>query len=213
MWLYSILLFLGVDYSQRKKNLSALERQAARRTLAYVLSVRSSLYAEEEFTDKRIDEMEHLLGIMRNRKMMIKTRADEAEEQIGIVRHALDRQEITEVSLSENEEEEENAHHSLPPPSDACTYSSSSSSSSASGTGSNADDLDSAENLDDGADTASDSEVDTGVLAPSSARSDHAAVKSSPSTKDHHEKYIGGTEGEGEEGYSLQSLKGKRVAT
>jgi hypothetical protein len=65
--------------------------------------VRATLLAEEDCASKHIDEMEEYLGLLRTKRAMIQVRVSEANEQLGMVREALDTDGIGEVPLSDDE--------------------------------------------------------------------------------------------------------------
>jgi hypothetical protein len=52
---------------------------------------------------KYIDEMEEYLGLLQAKRAMIQHQVTEADEQLGMVREALDSDGIAEVSLIDNE--------------------------------------------------------------------------------------------------------------
>ena len=62
----------------------------------------ATLLAEEDCASKHIDEMEEYLGLLRTKRAMIQVRVSEADEQLGMVREALDTDGIGEVPLSDD---------------------------------------------------------------------------------------------------------------
>lgn len=59
--------------------------------------------AQEDSASKEIDEMEEYLGLLRAKRDIIHIQVSEAEEQVGLVREALDSDGIAEVCLSDDE--------------------------------------------------------------------------------------------------------------
>ena len=66
--------------------------------------MRATLVAEEDKASKQIDEMEEYLGLLRSQKAVIQIRVSEADEQLGMVKEALDNDGIAEVSQSDDED-------------------------------------------------------------------------------------------------------------
>ena len=71
--------------------------------LTFARAVRATLLAEEDMASKKIDEMEVYLGLLRAKKTMIQIQVSEADEQLGMVKEALDSDGIAEVSQSDDE--------------------------------------------------------------------------------------------------------------
>jgi len=65
--------------------------------------VRATLLAEEDSASKQIDEMEEYLGLLREKRALIQVRVSEADEQLGMVRDALDSDGIAEISQSDDD--------------------------------------------------------------------------------------------------------------
>ena len=65
--------------------------------------MRATLLAEEDSASKQIDEMEEYLGLLREKRALIQVRVSEADEQLGMVRDALDSDGIAEISQSDDD--------------------------------------------------------------------------------------------------------------
>lgn len=79
--------------------------------------MRRTLIAEEELNNRRIEEAEEYLGVLRSHHGVIMLQVDCADEEIGRVKHSLDTDGIPEISLSDEEDNEESSSDYLHPPS------------------------------------------------------------------------------------------------
>lgn len=59
--------------------------------------------AQEDTASKEINEMEEYLGLLRAKRDIIHIRVSEADEQVGLVKEALDSDGIAEACLSDDE--------------------------------------------------------------------------------------------------------------
>ena len=66
--------------------------------------MRATLVAKEDKASKQIDEIEEYLGLLRSQKAVIQIRVSEADEQLCMVKEALDNVRIAEVSQSDDED-------------------------------------------------------------------------------------------------------------
>ena len=78
-------------------------RNSARRALSFARAVRATLKAEQDSASTHINEIEEYLGILQEEKAFIDMQMVEADEQIGMVREAIESERIPEVSLSDDE--------------------------------------------------------------------------------------------------------------
>lgn len=86
-----------------------------RTSLLLARAVRETLCAEELVVQKRIEEEELVLKVLRRKAKVAALQVNVAEEQIGQVHHNLNHHGITEVSLAgRSNSEESSSHHSYP---------------------------------------------------------------------------------------------------
>jgi hypothetical protein len=69
--------------------------------------------------DQSLEDLEEVLGLLRENKAVIDSKGQEADEQIGEVREMLDKHGVPEVSLSDDEEYSYRSKRSAPYPSSA----------------------------------------------------------------------------------------------
>ena len=78
-------------------------QKGACQTLAFARAVCASLQAEEDSFSKQIEEMEKYLRLLQTKRAMVQIKALEADEQLGMIKEALDSDGIPEAQLSDNE--------------------------------------------------------------------------------------------------------------
>ncbi|KZP15568.1 hypothetical protein FIBSPDRAFT_895725 [Athelia psychrophila] len=107
---------------KREKITRHLSRNGIRHALMLARSARASITAKKVSYVVKIEEVEHYLGLLRNRHLILEQREAAAEETIGDVRDILDQNGIPELSYSDSENDDDNSEEATtmtyPPSSD-----------------------------------------------------------------------------------------------